>query len=309
MKIVKKILIIVGILILLLIIFVILFLVLAMFAKAVPKNYTEKVQAGGKIEEKYLAMGKYDVSYMEIPALSSFKKYEIYYPKELENNNKKYSVVIFVNGTGVKASAYKPLLQHLSSWGFIAIGTEEEYAWNGFSAEMSIRLIKKLYENKTYANKDNPFYNKIDLENVGITGHSQGGVGVFNAITNTENSGIYKCAVALSPTNKELAKSLEWDYDTTKINIPILLMSSTGNGDENLVINKNGLESIYNDVNATKIMARRTNADHGDMLYSADGYVTAWFMYYLQGDETAKEMFNEIKNNKLYQDQKLNISE
>ena len=296
-----------GIIVFVIIVLVILLMTYLKSRGAVPKDYTEKVQTGGEVEKTYLAMGKYGVTYVEIPALSSFEKYEIYYPEELTTTDKKYPVVIFCNGTGVKASSYKPLLQHLASWRFIVIGTEEEYSWNGFSAEMSARLIKKLQENKTYGDKDNPFYNKIDLNSVGITGHSQGGVGVFNAITENKNAGIYKCAVALSPTNQVLANGLEWEYDATKITIPTLLLSSTGSGDENLVINKEGLESIYNDINATKVMARRMNADHGDMLYVSDGYVTAWFMYYLQNDKNAEKLFQEIQKNILYQDQKFDI--
>ena len=296
-----------GIIVFVIIVLVILLMTYLKSRGAVPKDYTEKVQTGGEVEKTYLAMGKYGVTYVEIPALSSFEKYEIYYPEELTTTDKKYPVVIFCNGTGVKASSYKPLLQHLASWGFIVIGTEEEYSWNGFSAEMSARLIKKLQENKTYGDKNNPFYNKIDLNSVGITGHSQGGVGVFNAITENKNAGIYKCAVALSPTNQVLANGLEWEYDATKITIPTLLLSSTGSGDENLVINKEGLESIYNDINATKVMARRMNADHGDMLYVSDGYVTAWFMYYLQNDKNAEKLFQEIQKNILYQDQKFDI--
>mgnify|MGYP001685655035 FL=1 len=296
-----------GIIVFVIIVLVILLMTYLKSRGAVPKDYTEKVQTGGEVEKTYLAMGKYGVTYVEIPALSSFEKYEIYYPEELTTTDKKYPVVIFCNGTGVKASSYKPLLQHLASWGFIVIGTEEEYSWNGFSAEMSARLIKKLQENKTYGDKDNPFYNKIDLNSVGITGHSQGGVGVFNAITENKNAGIYKCAVALSSTNQVLANGLEWEYDATKITIPTLLLSSTGSGDENLVINKEGLESIYNDINATKVMARRMNADHGDMLYVSDGYVTAWFMYYLQNDKNAEKLFQEIQKNILYQDQKFDI--
>lgn len=296
-----------GIIVLVIIVLVILLMTYLKSRGAVPKDYTEKVQTGGEVEKTYLAMGKYGVTYVEIPVLSSFEKYEIYYPEELTTTDKKYPVVIFCNGTGVKASSYKPLLKHLASWGFIVIGTEEEYSWNGFSAEMSARLIKKLQENKTYGDKDNPFYNKIDLNSVGVTGHSQGGVGVFNAITENKNAGIYKCAVALSPTNQVLANGLEWDYDATKITIPTLLLSSTGSGDENLVINKEGLESIYNDINVTKVMARRMNADHGDMLYVSDGYVTAWFMYYLQNDKNAEKLFQEIQKNTLYQDQKFDI--
>ncbi|MCC3261226.1 hypothetical protein [Paenibacillus polymyxa] len=39
------------------------------------------------------------------------------------------------------------------------------------------------------------------------------------------------------------------------------------------------------------MMARRNDADHGQMLYYADGYVTAWFMYYLNGDTEAGNAF------------------
>lgn len=43
------------------------------------------------------------------------------------------------------------------------------------------------------------------------------------------------------------------------------------------------------------------------MLYSADGYVTAWFLYWLRDDKTAGSIFfgdtPELFSNALYQDQ------
>ena len=90
------------------------------------KTYAEKVQTGGEIEAAYLKNGTCGVSYYEEPALQGFGKYEIYYPAELEETDDKYPVVVFVNGSGVKASKYSALLKHMASWGFIAIGTEEE---------------------------------------------------------------------------------------------------------------------------------------------------------------------------------------
>ncbi len=50
---------------------------------------------------------------------------------------------------------------------------------------------------------------------------------------------------------------------------------------------------------------------HDDMLYKAEGYVTAWFMWQLQGDAEAAKAFTgdnpEIMQNNLYQDQKIDI--
>ena len=122
-----------------------------------------------------------------------------------------------------------------------------------------------------------------------------------------------KTAVALSPANEELSTALDWDYDATKISIPILLLSSTGDADENLVVNYQQLESIYNHIPDTtkKVMARRKDANHGDMLYFSDGYVTAWFMWQLQNDKEASKAFvgdnPEIMNNDLYQDQRIDL--
>ena len=45
---------------------------------------------------------------------------------------------------GVKISDYASVLKHLVSGGFIAIGTEEEHSFNGFSAEMCLRYLERL---------------------------------------------------------------------------------------------------------------------------------------------------------------------
>lgn len=38
-------------------------------------------------------------------------------------------------------------------------------------------------------------------------------------------------------------------------------------------------------------MARKKGCEHGQMLYSADGYVTAWFMWQLKSDQNAAKAF------------------
>lgn len=82
-------------------------------------------------------------------------------------------------------------------------------------------------------------------------------------------------------------------------------------GTENDVITPDNMEKSYAKVGSQKVMAVRKKAAHGDMLYIADGYVTAWFMWQLQGDEEAAKAFvsenPEIMINELYQDQKVNI--
>lgn len=308
----KKVLKIIGVVALVLIVCIFALLKYLGSRPAAPTNYQKDVQTGGNIEEKYMSNGAYEVSRYEETVLQGFSKYIIHYPSSMSDENHTYPVIVISNGSGTPLSKYPAVAQHFASWGFIVIGTEEKYDWNGFAAEMCVRRLQMLNETKTVNSQENVFYQKADFDNVGIVGHSQGGVGVLNAITAQQHSDVFKAAVSLSPTNKELAHKLQWDYDTTKVDIPIMLIAGEGGGDDWVLTGKQ-LEEIYNDIDSNKIMLRRKNTVHNETLYSANGYVTAWFMYWLQGDEEAGKAFMsenpEIISNELYQDQKISLIE
>ena len=302
----KKVLKIIGVALLIVIIAIIALLRYIGNKPAAPTDYQQNVEIGGAIEAAYMANGSFEVSVYEEPVLQVFKKYVIYYPAELETSDKQYPVIVICNGSGTPISKYPAVPKHYASWGFIVIGTEEENAWNGFGAEMSVRHLQRLNDNEQIEEgKTNIFYQKVDFSNVGIVGHSQGGVGVLNAITAQAHKDVYKAAVSLSPTNKELAHALEWDYDATLVDVPIMLISGAGGGDD-WVVTGEQLENIYDDIADHKIMVRRNNTAHNEVLYAPDGYVTAWFMWHLQGDQDAAKAFAgehpEILNNTLYQD-------
>ena len=310
----KKVLKIIGIALLVIIVIVAALFLYISKKPVVSDDYINKVQTGGSIEEKYLAMGSHDVSYWEQSVMQDFKKYEVYYPSDIAESTVKYPVVIFSNGTGVCGSKYPAILKHLASWGFIVMATEEENSWSGLSSELCLRTITLLNETESVDGwADNPFYGHVDTGNIGVSGHSQGGVGVMSAATTMEHHDMIRAIFAASPTNITLAKGLQWDYDPSLITVPIFLVSGTGNADENLVVSGQQLTDIYNIVpdSVTKVMARRTGADHPDMLTFADGYMTAWFMWQLQGDDEAARAFTgdnaEILNNEFYQDQQTSI--
>ena len=307
MKIAKRIGMIAGIILLVLIVLLAALLFCMSKRSFVPSDYTETVETGGRIDAKYLASGAYEVSYLEEPVLHGFGKYVLYYPSELKSTEKAWPVIVMANGSGCRASKYPALFEHLSSWGFIVIGTEEEYDWSGFASEMCVRHLIRLNEQAIVNDQENPFRGKIDLDNIGIAGHSQGGVGVINAMTVQEHKNMYQAAVSLSPTNQELAHNLEWDYDASKIAVPTLILG----GDNDWVASKEQFQRIYDAVPSQKCMALRRNTEHGAMLYSSDGYVTAWFMYWLQQDEYAAQAFTgetpEIMVNPLYQDQQVSL--
>lgn len=279
---------------------------------AAPGDYQKTTETGSALEAKYMSSGAFAVSVYEEPALQVFKKYVIYYPSELETSEKQYPVIVVCNGSGTPISKYPAVPEHFASWGFIVIGTEEENAWNGFGSEMSIRHLQRLNDTKQLeAEKANIFYQKIDLHRVGIVGHSQGGVGVLNAVTAQAHKDAYQAAVSLSPTNQELAHNIEWDYNASLVHIPIMLLSGAGGGDD-WVITGEQLERIYSEIAGDKVMMRRKDTAHDKMLYAANGYVTAWFMWHLQDDREASLAFvdttPDILQNPLYQDQSIDLS-
>lgn len=303
MRIALKILKIVGIALLVIVALVAVLVIKIILTPFVPDNYTRTVETGGTLEAKYLAMGGHEVKYTEAEAPGDWKKFEAYYPKELEDSDGTYPVVAFVNGTGVYASKYKALFRHLASWGFIVLGNEDPSTCTGASAEATLAWL--LVENE---NPDSVFYQKVDRTHIGISGHSQGGVGVFNAVNAQPHGDLYTCAVSLSPTECAVACAIGMNYDPYQTKIPTLMLAAA----ENDVITPGGVKELFEAVGADKAAALRPGMDHGKMLYSADGYVTAWFMWRLQGDQEAARAFTgeapELMNNPLYQDVQISVS-
>lgn len=274
----------------------------------VPMNYTDTVLTGGQIEATYLKMGKEEPAYYQVTTQEkNIGAYVVFYPKSLPaTGSKTFPVVIFANGSGVKASKYPALFQHLASWGFIVVGNEDPRSGNGDSSDKSVAFLLKQNEDKT-----SPIYHKADLKNIGISGHSQGGAGVFYAITDAQYGKYYKSAVALSPTNEETATGLKYGYNPALVRIPTLMLAGTkGDFETKMVLPIEMMKQTYSKLKGIKVMARKKGCEHGQMLYSADGYVTAWFMWQLKSDHNAAKAFvgndAEIKSNKLYQDVNIN---
>lgn len=303
MKIILKILKWVGIVILAIVLLLAILLFILSKKPFVPSNYTKTVETGGDLEAKYLAMGEYEVKHTETDAPEDWGKFITYYPAAVEAADKTYPVVVMVNGTGVYASKYPALFKHLASWGFIVIGNEDPSTCSGDSADAALAYLLEQNDDP-----DSVFYRKVDTAHIGITGHSQGGVGVFNAVTQQPHGNLYTCAVSLSPTEMELADAIGLHYEPDKMTVPTLLLAA----DANDVISPEGTQKVYDAMTVPKAMALRIGMDHGKMLYSADGYVTAWFLWYLQGDEEAAKVFNntnaEFLSNPMYANQAVSLS-
>ena len=146
---------------------------------------------------------------------------------------------------------------------------------------------------------------------------------IFMVDSNLQREHILPSERAKAYTYPFLAKNMGWEYDASKISIPYFMTAGTGSSDDSGVediYQKFGgvcpleaLKDIYNTMSqdTTKIRARIKGAEHEDMLTLTDGYMTAWFLYHLQGDEEAGTVFfgdnAEILNNPNWQDVEKNI--
>ena len=291
---------------------------------SVTADYYAQTQTGGEIEEIYTAMGEYDVDYAEYPAQDLLiKQYKIWYPSALAGEEgREWPIVVMANGTGVPASRYTPVFRHLASWGFVVIGNEMQNSWSGGASAGALDLLAELNEDPSSL-----FYHKLDLDNVGSAGHSQGAIGAINAVTAQPNGDSYKALYLASTPSSLYASTLEWAYDPALIDVPCFMTAGTGlldageagspevaeEAQEVSIAPLWSQEENYSLIpdSVPKLRARRTGADHAEMLPWPDGYMTAWFMYWLQGDEAAGRAFfgpdAEIVHNPLWQDIEKNL--
>ncbi len=282
-------------------------------------DYYMDFKSDSPLEKKYSGLGDYEVANVNFDAGNkTIDKYRVWYPKELESSEREYPLIVITNASNVAALNYEPYFMRLASWGFIVAGNEDRQAGSGESTSLTLDYILQLNDRS-----DSVFYKKISQTNIGIMGFSQGGAGAIRAATEFENSNRYKTIFTGSAAYPFLAKNMGWEYDASKITIPYFMTAGTGKSDDSGVediYQKFGgvcpleaLKDIYGTMSqdVTKIRARITGAEHEDMLTLTDGYMTAWMLWQLKGDEEAGKVFDggtaEILNNGHWQDVEKNI--
>ena len=224
----KKVLKIIGIVFLILVIIIVILSIKGYIESQKPvyeDDYYKDFQSNEELETKYSKLGNYEVSYEEHELEnSSIKKIRIWYPKELENNNNEYPMIIVVNASGVPAFRYEPFFKRLASWGFIVVGNEDGQTGTGETTSITLDYMLNI-------SNDSKLYNKIDKNNIGIIGYSQGGAGAIRAVTEFENGKNYKTIFTGSAAYPFLANNIGWNYDTSKIKIPYFMTAGTGKSD------------------------------------------------------------------------------
>ncbi len=304
----KKVLKIIGIILLIIVIAVIVLFLYIIRKPAAADEYWNTISSTSEIENKYNKPGPYTVltKKYDAPQDDSDKAdnfYEVWYPKE----KGVYPLVVMVNGTGVPCNKYEAVFEHFAGYGYVIIGNNYGTNWNGKHASETLQFALDTVEISAM----------IDKDKIAVGGHSQGGMGTFNAITEYENGSLYKAAFALSPTNDDLAIGLKWGFHLgtnqeyafrpEQIDIPVMIAAGTGSFDSNTVSPLQKMQEEYDSLKNDKIVFRRSDhIDHGAILYEVNGYVIAWLDYYLKNKAENAAVFYgenpEISYNERYQD-------
>lgn len=271
----------------------------------VKSSYWNSVQTGGTIEAAYTLPGDHTVCSVQYPVEDRrWSHVSIWYPEDMSRSGERYPLIVMANGTGVQDFRYKPVFEHLSSWGFIVIGNDDPSSGLGDSSAESLDLILSLNRDPSSI-----FYQKVDEERIGIAGHSQGGVAVIHALERFDNASLYKAAYTASATTETMIQSwnlTDFQYDISKVTVPLLMVAGTEKTDADTISPLSDMEANFAASTAPTIIARKKNADHGEMLYVPNGYMVAWFRYILMNDADAARAFvgddAELLSNAQWQD-------
>ena len=162
------------------------------------------------------------------------------YPKQL-SSDQKHAVVVWGPGGGTEPGAYEGMIRRLASHGFVVIALKESPG----DASQAIKALDWMDQQNKDSNS--PLYNKLDLNTVGCSGHSMGGLESEQAVIKDKrvltaflnNSGDWNGNGANKvPTNRSIAilygevgmekDNAKNDYNNQGVRAPACLIEMNG---------------------------------------------------------------------------------
>ncbi len=278
----------------------------------------------GTIEQKYYAQGTWAVTVSLGGACcdSAGNKFDLYMPTPLGANNFKHPILTWGNGTNASSSQYTYFLKHMASWGFVVIATQDMNAGPGQTILDAAKFLIA-----ANGNSGSPFFQKLDINNIGSFGHSQGATGALNA--QIKSAGAIKTVIPIELPAQMWCSSGVNCADTSKMTGgSIFLIDGTADGiispatQPSFVPGLQSIDAYYKAAPSPVLKVKGTlnGPNHNDVqgqpdcssvpigcangVYGYLGYPTAWFMFQLQADSVAHgafvngtgEMFSETAN-------------
>ncbi|HKI10654.1 MAG TPA: hypothetical protein VKA02_00975 [Candidatus Acidoferrum sp.] len=278
----------------------------------------------GTIEQKYYASGPWAVTVSLGGACcdSAGNKFDLYLPTPLGANGFKHPILTWANGTNTTSDHYAYFLKHMASWGFVVIATQDLNTGVGQTVLDAANFLIT-----ANGNSGSIFFQKLNVNQIGSFGHSQGATGAINALI--KSAGTIKTAIPVELPAQIWCSSGINCADTSKMTSgSIFLIDGTADGiispaiQPSWVPGEQSIDGYYKAAPSSILKVKGTliGPNHNDVqgqpdcssvpigcvngVYGYLGYPTAWFMYQLQADSFAHgafvngtgEMFSETTN-------------
>lgn len=250
-------------------------------APALPKIYL----ANDTEEEKNFMSVEYK------PGSGADGKGILAYPTHMTTNpDQKHAVVIWGPGGGTAPSAYEGMIRRLASHGFVVLALSSSPG-DGSKAIAAMNWLDD--QNKNAAS---PLFGKLDMNTVGCSGHSMGGLESERALIKDDrvitaflnNSGAWDDPGANKvPANKSIAilygeggmerGNAENDYNRSDVRAPACLIEMTG-----------GTGTECYDVTPWQ---KECGWGHGSGSWGGMAATIAWMRWHLGGEDWRKDDF------------------
>ena len=233
---------------------------------------------------------------------ANLKAHTVFVPQDLSKFNKKNSLPVLVWGNGACSNSpfehYK-FLNEIASYGFIVVATgyipmtDEWYRGPMSTTEQQIESIDWVIAQN--ADKNSPYYEKIDVKNIAVAGMSCGGLQtLFNCadpriktlmicnsgLFNQENASSAVGGMPMPPKSK-----------LKEIHTSIIYILG---GPEDIAY-QNGMDDFHR-IDHVAACAANLPVGHGGTYAQPHGgefsvVALAWLQWQLKGDQTAAKMF------------------
>ncbi|MFF3441452.1 alpha/beta hydrolase family protein [Streptosporangium sp. NPDC002721] len=197
----------------------------------------------------------------------------LYYPRDIAQSGRRHPVIVWGNGTFAFPVVYRDLLLHWASHGFVVAAANTPQSNLGISMRAGIDLLTR-----RNADSSSIFHNRVDLERIGASGHSQGGAAAI--------------VVGADPRVDTILPIQPGPLaNINAVRGPALLLA----GQRDSIVFPALVRAFYNAAgHIPAIYGELRGADHFTVVGGAGPFAaptTAWFRLHLMGDQTARGQF------------------
>lgn len=192
-------------------------------------------------------------------------------------------VILWGNGTHQYVATYQPLLTHLASYGFIVAAANTTDSGDG--SQMLDCLTYLANEN---TQPDSPFFERVKIDRVGASGHSQGGAGTLMAGRDIRVAATAPIQPYILPISNGGAFS---NGSIVQQQGPMLLLSGTADSTASA---RDHQQPVFRETNTTVVWANLSGGGHYEPFGDAGRYrgvLTAWFLAKLSDQPEAAPLF------------------